>query len=283
MSLSAAPFTPFTAVLAPFESAVSSVLAAAHTALTSLGLAPGSGLAWVAAVVVLVAVVRAVTLPLVVHQIRSGRALARARPHLSALAQRYRGRTDVDSMRAYRAEMLAVRREHGAGGLGCLPLLLQIPVMFALYRVLLAVSHHESVGAMTPDLVRLADAARLGGVSLGDTVTAALAGGRPGTLAAMAALVVAAAALTYVTQRFFVLPGLNLADAPESMAAVQRMLPAVSALGIVVGAGAVPAGILVYWVATNAWSLAQQAGINRWAPTPGSPAEAVRARRLGTA
>ena len=51
------------------------------------------------------------------------------------------------------------------------------------------------------------------------------------------------------------------------------------ALGILAGAIAVPLGLLVYWVANNAFTLVQQGAITRFAPTPGSPAYAARAAR----
>lgn len=272
-------FDLFTSILRPFESAVSAVLVGAHTLVTAAGLDPDSGAAWTCAIVLLVLAVRAAILPLVVHQLRAARASARARPHLKALTEKYQGRSDIESLRAFRAESAAVRKEHGGGGMGCLPLLIQLPVLLALYRVLVAVAHHEPIGAMTPALVASADQAKVAGVSMGDTVSAAFTSGHPTAGIAIALLVAAAAALTYATQRWFVLPGMNLADLPEQVAGVQRLLPAISVVGILFSAGAIPAGVLVYWVATNAWSLAQQAVVNHWWPTPGSPADERRLER----
>jgi YidC/Oxa1 family membrane protein insertase len=56
------------------------------------------------------------------------------------------------------------------------------------------------------------------------------------------------------------------------MATAQRMLPALSAVGVLVAGGVVPAALLVYWVCNSLWTLAQSAVIWRWFPTPGSPA-----------
>jgi YidC/Oxa1 family membrane protein insertase len=39
----------------------------------------------------------------------------------------------------------------------------------------------------------------------------------------------------------------------------------------------VPVALLVYWVCSSTWTLAQSAAITRWWPTPGTPAAA----RLG--
>lgn len=76
------------------------------------------------------------------------------------------------------------------------------------------------------------------------------------------------------------LPNLVLDGMPAAFADAQRMMPALSAVGVLVAASAVPVGLLVYWVASNAWTLGQQAVVTRWFPTPGSAAHlAWQARR----
>jgi YidC/Oxa1 family membrane protein insertase len=63
------------------------------------------------------------------------------------------------------------------------------------------------------------------------------------------------------------------------MASTQRLMPWLGAVGVLAAAWLVPAGLVVYWVANNAWSFAQQGLIWRFAPTPGSPAAARRDTR----
>ncbi len=67
-----------------------------------------------------------------------------------------------------------------------------------------------------------------------------------------------------------------LTDVPSAVTKVQQMLPAVSAVGLLVAAGAVPAALLVYWVCNSAWTLGQSAVVWRWFPTPGSMAAGRR-------
>lgn len=69
--------------------------------------------------------------------------------------------------------------------------------------------------------------------------------------------------------------------AMDATLAAQRLTPTLSGLGVLVAAGAVPVGLLVYWVANNAWTFGQQAAIARWWPTPGSSAHERRRARLG--
>ena len=256
-------------VLSPIHHLVAAALAAAHTLAVSLGLDPGGGPAWILAIVGLVVAVRLALLPLTAHSVRLARASARARPALTELRRRYQGRKDLESLRELTAEQRRIRAEHGVSRAGCLPVLLQLPILFALYHVLASVARGETVGAMDAVLVASAGSASLLGVSLADRMDLLAS---PGRLAVVAGLAAVSAALSYATQRWFVLPNLALDGMPQAFADAQRMMPALSAIGLLVAASAVPVGLLVYWVASNAWTLGQQAVVTRWFPTPGSAA-----------
>lgn len=253
---------------------VAGVLATAHTQLTMLGLAPDSGLTWALAIALLVVAVRVALLPLVAHGIRTARATAAARPALQEVARRYAGKRDLESLQAMRAEQRAIQSEHGVSALGCLPILLQLPILFALYAVLSDVANRHPIGAMDAALVASAGSASLLGVALADRWGGAWAAS-PWHALVVVALALASAGLSYVTQRWFVLPNMTLEGLPQQMVDVHRLLPAISAVGVLVAAGAVPVGLLVYWLASNAWTLAQSAVVCRWFPTPGSAAHAA--------
>jgi YidC/Oxa1 family membrane protein insertase len=60
------------------------------------------------------------------------------------------------------------------------------------------------------------------------------------------------------------------------MVRAQQLLPALSAVGLLVAAGFVPVALLVYWVVNSTWSLGQAAVVTHWFPTPGSPAAGRR-------
>ena len=68
---------PDLALFAPFDTAVSTVLAAAHGLLAGLLPTASPGLLWTGSIVLLVLAVRALLLPLVAHSVRAGRAAAR--------------------------------------------------------------------------------------------------------------------------------------------------------------------------------------------------------------
>jgi YidC/Oxa1 family membrane protein insertase len=155
-------------------------------------------------------------------------------------------------------------------------LVVQIPIWLALYHLLAGVAAGEPLGAMGPGLVASLGAATLLGVPLAER---GYFGAGWTHLAVVAGLACAAAAVTYVTQRHFVAPNTVLSDLPEVMARTQQLMPALSALGLVVAGGVVPVALLVYWVCNGAWTMGQAAVVWRWFPTPGSPAAGRRAGR----
>ena len=257
--------------LEPLTHALAALIAAAHTALASLGADPTAGTTWLLCIAVVVGAVRAALLPLVVHGVRLAHASARARPQLDDLATRYRNQKDADQVRRYVAERRRIAAEHGMPRLGCLPMLLQLPIWIALFQLLADVAAGVPVGAMSPELVASLGAATFFGVPLAER---GYLGAGPAHLAVVAGMAVVAATLTYVTQRFLVAPNTVTEGLPEAVVGVQQLLPAVSALALVVAAGAVPVALLAYWVCSSAWTLAQAAVIVRWFPTPGSAAAA---------
>jgi YidC/Oxa1 family membrane protein insertase len=255
--------------LDPLSHALAAFIAAAHDALTLLGAHPSDGTTWLLCIAAVVVVVRVALLPLVAHGVRLAHATARARPQMQDLAKRYRNRKDPDSVRKHMAERRRIAAEHGMPRLGCLPLLVQLPIWLALYHLLADVAAGVPVGAMNPELVASLTAATVLGVPLAER--GYLGAGAP-HLAVVAGLAVVAAALAYVSQKYLVAPNTITDGLPEAVASAQHMMPAISALGLIVAGGFVPVALLAYWVCNSVWTLGQSSVIWRWFPTPGSPA-----------
>jgi YidC/Oxa1 family membrane protein insertase len=260
--------------LDPLSHALAAVIAAAHVGLTSLGADPTTGTTWLLCIAAVVVAVRVALLPLVAHGVRLAHASARARPHLQDLAKRYRSRTDPESARRLMEERRRISAEHGMPRLGCLPMLAQLPIWLALYHLLADVAAGVPVGAMSPELVGSLGAATLLGVPLAER---GYLGAGAAHLAVVAGMAVAAAALAYVTQRYLVATNTVTDGLPGAVARAQQMMPALSAIGLIVAGGVVPVALLAYWVCNSVWTLGQAAVIWHWFPTPGSPA-ASRAR-----
>lgn len=87
---------------------------------------------WGVAIILLTLLVRLCVLPFNIMSFRSMKAMQKVQPIIQGLREKYKD----DTMRLNQ-EMMKVMKENGANPLGgCLPMLLQIPVFFALYRVI---------------------------------------------------------------------------------------------------------------------------------------------------
>lgn len=256
-------------LLDPLSHALAAVIAAAQVALTVLGADSTAGITWLLAIAAVVVAVRVALLPLVIHGVRLAHASAAARPHLQELTKRFQNRKDPESVRQFMEERRRISAEHGLSRLGCLPLLIQFPIWLSLYHLLADVAGGVSVGAMTPELVASLGAATLLGVPLAER---GYQGGGASHLAVVAGMAATAAALSYITQKYLVAPNTSIEGLPEAMARVQQLMPALSALGLIVAGGVVPLALLAYWVCNSAWTMGQSAVISHWFPTPGTPA-----------
>lgn len=80
--------------------------------------------------------VRLVTFPLNMQQIKSSKAMQELQPQLKALQEKYK-----NDKEALAREQMALYKEAGVNPLGgCLPMLVQMPIWFALYRALIQLS-----------------------------------------------------------------------------------------------------------------------------------------------
>jgi YidC/Oxa1 family membrane protein insertase len=112
-----------TGLLHPIEDVLTALLEWLHASV---------GLPWAWAIVVLTLMVRIVILPLTIKQIRSMQRLQIHAPELKAIQQKYKN--DRQKMNE---EVMKFYRENNVNPLAsCLPLVLQIPIFFALFFVL---------------------------------------------------------------------------------------------------------------------------------------------------
>lgn len=87
-------------------------------------------------------------LPLTIKQQKFTRVSALVQPEIQKIQKKYKGKTDEVSQRRMQAETMEVYNKYGASpSSGCLPLLISLPIMFALYRIIYNIpSYVESVG-----------------------------------------------------------------------------------------------------------------------------------------
>lgn len=78
--------------------------------------------------------------PLTLKQQKSSKLTAVMQPELQAIQKKYKGKQDQESMMKMNVETKAVYEKYGTSMTGgCLPMLIQLPIMFALYRVMYSI------------------------------------------------------------------------------------------------------------------------------------------------
>ncbi|WP_017588066.1 membrane protein insertase YidC [Nocardiopsis ganjiahuensis] len=246
------------------------VLVWIHSGLAIIGLNPDSGWAWGLSIVLLTVVMRLLLVPLFVKQMNTQRKMQEVQPKIAKLRERYKHdkeRLQKESMKLY--------QESGTNPImGCLPLLLQMPVFFALFSVLRSVAEGNAQYGFTPEL---ADSARE--ALIFHAPIAAQFNSSPEELLAlgatdpiMAKVVIAIACVvmgvtTFLTMRQSIKR--SIAQQPDNpMMQTQKimmyMAPAFGLFGL-----AMPVGVLVYWVTSNIWTMVQQHFLYRNQPLPG--------------
>lgn len=224
-----------------------------------------SGAAWGLAIVGLVIVIRILLIPLFVKQIKAQRALQILQPEIKALQKRYK-----DDRQKQSEEMMKLYRENGTNPFSsCLPIILQMPIFFALFHVLqYVVAQDHPFGPMTPELVESAADATIFGAPISDSF---LGSDDPNVRIVAGVLIALMTLTTFITQKQLLVKGIANADSNPFLQQ-QKLLVYVFPLMFAVFGINFPIGVLIYWLTTNLWSMGQQYWVIRNNPAPGSQA-----------
>ena len=91
------------------------------------------------AIILFTIVVNLLMLPLTIKQQKFSKLSAKMNPEIQAIQAKYKNKKDQDSMMAQNQEVQAVYAKYGVSPSGsCVQLLIQMPILFALYRVIYA-------------------------------------------------------------------------------------------------------------------------------------------------
>lgn len=82
-------------------------------------------------------VMKTLMIPLTIKQQKTTKLMSVMNPEIQAIQKKYKGKSDQESMQRQNVEIQAVYEKYGTSMTGgCLPLLIQMPILFALYRVI---------------------------------------------------------------------------------------------------------------------------------------------------
>ena len=196
------------------------------------------GFGWGLSIICLTIAIRLAILPLTFKQVRSMQEMQRFSPEMQRIRDQHKG----DKQRQ-NEELMKLYREHGFNPLGsCLPLLLQLPFFFGLYSSLRSDEFQKDVGddgkfLFIPDVL--------------EPLT-----GHTGPLIAMI--------LLYVTSQL----GSSYVSSLSVQDKNQRRLLFIFPFVFVPIVISFEAGLLIYWITTNLFTIVQQLAVRKFLPAP---------------
>lgn len=258
---------------------VALVLESIHSGLTKVGLPSASGLAWGLSIVFLTITVRVLLFPLFVKQIKSQRRMQELAPKIKELQGKHKG--DRETLNT---ELMKLYKDHGTNPIsGCLPLILQLPIFFALFRVMnefrpKGPNHDEFHGAygLSSELIRQGAHAKVFGAPISAAFNSKASllhtlNGDATTVKIVAVImIVTMGATTFLTQKQMMARTGPATDSQQAQ--VQKIMLYVLPFSFAIFGFSFPVGVLLYWLTTNIWSMGQQQYVIKRMPpiVPGS-------------
>ena len=267
-------------LLWPLKVAVAWVMVTIHKALVLVGFPDGPGVAWVLSIIGLTIVVRLLIMPLFVKQIRASRGMQLLQPELQELQAKYKGKKDPESRQRMNEEMMALYRKHGTNPMAsCLPILVQMPIFFALFRVLASLGAvasgkygRPSIGPLTQQLAEQVQNSSVFGASLSSSF---LSSSDTQVKVVTVAMIIIMSVTQWYTMAQLSMKNMSTEslNSDNPMIRSQRMMLYVMPVIFAVSGVNFQIGVLVYWVVSNLWTMGQQFFTIRNMPAPGSEAE----------
>lgn len=198
-------------------------------------------------IIIVTVLIKGVLFPLTFKSLKSQRELQEIQPKIAELKEKYK-----DDKEKMATEMMAIYKEHNVNPLAsCLPLLIQLPIFLALFRVL-----RTGLGDVNTELLYtwVPNPGMIDGIAFGFLDLAEIS----------IPLAILAAAAQYVQARFTIArrPDKSVANKPGAMdeammASMNKMMiyfmPAVT---LMIGSTSLPGGVMLYWFSTTALTAA---------------------------
>jgi YidC/Oxa1 family membrane protein insertase len=239
------------------------------------------GIGWGLSIVCLTLAIRVLLLPLTLKQFKSMRALQTLQPQLKAIQTKYK-----EDKQRQQQEMMKFYKENNVNPLGsCLPLVAQLPVFISLFYMLRAdlrknicpgvqrafqqaymTAHHVTAKVASGQTTPCGPHHGAGFLFVNDLTNKA-------TGVTLVVLI-----LLYVGTQL----GSSLMMQSPTMDPTQRKLMLLLPLFFVLFIISFPSGVIVYWVTTNSWTMAQQYFVKRRLGPVGPPPAAMAEAGAGS-
>lgn len=193
------------------------------------------------AIIVLTVLIRILFLPLTHTSMKSMRKMQELQPEMKAIRERYQGVKDLEKRQEMNEEIMGLYKEHGVSPLGgCLPMLLQMPVLFAFYACLsVAIEMRHAPFVLWIQDLSLYDPYYVLPVLMGVSM--------------------------YAQQK------MSPTSADPTQARIFRLMPVMFTFFFL----SLPSGLVLYWLVNNLLGVGQQAVITRQMNSPEDESSSV--------
>jgi YidC/Oxa1 family membrane protein insertase len=214
------------------------------------------------AIILLTILINLLVFPLTLKQTRATRAFTEIQPQIKKIQAEYK-----DDPQEMQRRLMEVQREAGASPGGCLlPLLVQTPIWFALFRVLRAPEDYiDSGSALAASLLEGGN--RFLGMTLSESPAMAMAEGLVHSLPYL--VLIALMVATQYVQQWHATHGQTQPD--QRGAGAQQAITKIMPLFIGFISWSFPTGLVLYWATSNLFRLGQQALIFKIDGRPSPP------------
>jgi YidC/Oxa1 family membrane protein insertase len=204
------------------------------------------GLGWGMSIVAMTVLVRACLLPLTLKQFKSMQNMARHQPELKKLQERYK-----DDRERLNQEMMKFYRENKVNPFAsCLPLIAQLPVFLSLFYMLRLDLRHDICPDVNPPGTPNPKPCGAGGEAQFLFI--------PDLTNRATGIVLIVLIVLYVGSQL-----LSTVLMSTTTDRTQRMIMIGLPFFFVLFVWQFPAGLLVYWITTNLWTIVQQAIVRK--------------------
>lgn len=209
----------------------------------------GEGWAYGLAIILLTIVINILVFPLTLKQTRATRAFTALQPKIKKIQEEHK-----DDPQEMQRQLMAAQKEAGATPGGCLvPLLVQMPIWFALFQLLQRpldyIDPQSGLGTAIA-----ADVATFLGMSLGESPSAAVAVSLFHAIPYL--IMIALMVATQYIQQWHATYGQERPN--QKGAGAQQAITKIMPLFIGVISWSFPAGLILYWATSNLFRLGQQ-------------------------
>ncbi|MEN6310619.1 MAG: membrane protein insertase YidC, partial [Acidobacteriota bacterium] len=185
---------------------------------------------WGAAIIILTLVIKILFFPLTYSSTKSMAKMAELQPKIKALQAKYKkAKRDIDQRRQMNEEMMKLYKEHGVNPAGgCLPLLIQLPIFWGVFRMLaVSVEFRQAPFCLWIKDLSIKDPYYVTPILMGIT--------------------------QYITQK------MTPTSADPTQAKMMLLMPVIMTVFFV----NFQSGLILYWLTTNVLQIAQQAIMNK--------------------